>query len=86
MKTTGTQYWLDPNQDATNESGFSGLPGGLRNFSGGYSYVGSYGLWWSSSESNTTDPYMLSLFHDGGSAGSGSETKRRGFSVRCLRD
>jgi uncharacterized protein (TIGR02145 family) len=29
MKTTGLQYWISPNTDATNESGFSGLPGGL---------------------------------------------------------
>jgi len=31
MKSTGTQYWLSPNTDATNESGFSGLPGGTVN-------------------------------------------------------
>ena len=28
MKTTGTTYWDPPNTGATNESGFSGLPGG----------------------------------------------------------
>ena len=26
MKSAGTQYWIGPNTDATNESGFSGLP------------------------------------------------------------
>jgi hypothetical protein len=33
MKSIGTQYWLSPNTAATNESGFSGLPGGLRDLS-----------------------------------------------------
>ena len=28
MKSTGTQFWQSPNTDATNESGFSALPGG----------------------------------------------------------
>ena len=30
LKAVGTKYWLNPNADATNESGFNGLPGGWR--------------------------------------------------------
>jgi len=30
MKSTGTTLWTDPNEGATNESGFTGLPGGSR--------------------------------------------------------
>ncbi|MFN5628176.1 MAG: fibrobacter succinogenes major paralogous domain-containing protein [Bacteroidota bacterium] len=36
MKSTGTQYWPSPNTDATNESGFSGLPGGGRSSNGAF--------------------------------------------------
>ena len=47
MKSTGTQYWSSPNSGATNESGFSGLPGGFRNDVGSFNYIGGYGGWWS---------------------------------------
>ena len=56
MKETGTTHWPSPNQDATNTSGFTALPGGCRNNSGTFSYYGDYGklgsstFWWSSLE------------------------------------
>ncbi|PWI46430.1 hypothetical protein CEE45_16860 [Candidatus Heimdallarchaeota archaeon B3_Heim] len=34
MKETGTTHWPSPNTGATNESGFSALPGGYRNYTG----------------------------------------------------
>ncbi len=43
--------WNAPNQGATNESGFSGLPGGERYFNSNAAFygLGKYGFWWSSS-------------------------------------
>jgi len=35
MKSIGSINWNSPNEDATNSSGFSGLPGGYREFFGG---------------------------------------------------
>jgi uncharacterized protein (TIGR02145 family) len=87
MKTTGTQYWNDPNIDATNESGFSGLPGGNRSSSGDYFSVGIYGYWWSSSEETSTNlAWARGLYQTFGSVGRDNSDKKRGFSVRCLRD
>jgi hypothetical protein len=43
MKETGTLHWLTPNTDATNETGFSALPGG-RNYQGTNS-IGNTGYW-----------------------------------------
>ena len=86
MKTTGTQYWLDPNQDATNESGFSGLPGGTRNLGGDFGDVISYGLWWSSSEYDTGSAWFRDLDWYDGNANRSYGYKQAGFSVRCLRD
>jgi uncharacterized protein (TIGR02145 family) len=87
MKSTGTQYWLDPNQDATNESGFSGLPGGVRIFSQFFNF-GNTGYWWSSSENGTIDAWERNIGYNNGIAyrGNGDGDKVNGLSVRCLRD
>jgi len=87
MKSTGTQYWLSPNTDATNESGFSGLPGGYRYYNGTFDGIGDHGFWWSSTEDATYyawDRYLY--YNDGNVAWLGSFSKENGFSVRCLRD
>ena len=53
MKESGTSHWISPNTDATNSSGFTGLPGGYRNNNGTFGGIGAYGYWWSSSEIDT---------------------------------
>ncbi|MFN5214507.1 MAG: FISUMP domain-containing protein, partial [Bacteroidota bacterium] len=88
MKSTGLQYWFSPNQDATNESGFSGLPGGYRYsyYNGNFSLAVRYGLWWSSTESPPTNAWYRSLGYNYGNAGRSYDVKQDGSSVRCLRD
>ena len=87
MKSTGTQYWLSPNTDATNESGFSGLPGGYRNGGGVFNDIGNLGYWWSSTVFGQTNPWTRFLSRDTGSVYMDySNPKPYGFSVRCLRD
>lgn len=84
MKSTSTQYWI-LNQDATNESGFSGLPGGHLSF-GSFNTISYYGEWWSSSESDSNyAPFRLLNFQSGGVNWS-SGIKSDGYSVRCLKD
>ena len=78
--------WQAPNQSATNESGFSGLPGGYRGSDGDFGIVGGYGLWWSSSESGTVNAWYRYLYYNDGGAYQGSSNRRSGVSVRCLRD
>jgi uncharacterized protein (TIGR02145 family) len=87
IKSTDLQYWITPNTAATNESGFSALPGGNRDGLNGYFYgVGYYGYWWSSPESSTTGAWYRYLSYDDGNAYRYGAYKRDGFSVRCLRD
>ncbi len=48
LKESGTEHWHFPNTGATNESGFTGLPGGYRDFSGGgFSDMNYAGRFWS---------------------------------------
>jgi uncharacterized protein (TIGR02145 family) len=86
MKSTGTQYWLTPNTDATNESGFSGLPGGVRNYNGTFENIGVDGLWWSSTEFVTNYAWNRYLSYGDGNISRSGNDKTIGFSVRCLKD
>ena len=47
-KMKATTGWGSPNTGATNESGFTGIPTGLRYYSGGLIRCYNYGAWWSS--------------------------------------
>jgi uncharacterized protein (TIGR02145 family) len=86
MKATGTSLWASPNTNATNTSGFTGLPGGFRNNLGTFNFIGSSGFWWSSTENNTLNAWYRLLHYNIGSAGRANFYKERGFSVRYLRD
>ena len=77
--------WASPNTDATNNSGFAGLPGGYR-YEGGFIYVGHSGLWWTSTESDDNYAWARFLYYDFPGAYRGFNFKEFGFGVRCLRD
>jgi len=87
MKSTGTQYWGSPNEGATNESGFSGLPGGNRNWNaGGFGGLVLSGNWRSDTEAGFGEAWTYGLSIDDGILFRGDPSKNYGFSVRCLRD
>lgn len=87
MKSTGTLYWDSPNTDATNESGFSGLPGAYRDSSGLFLEVSGFGYWWSSSEHDNYDVWSRRLrYTSNGSIIRNYYGKYRGQSIRCIKD
>ena len=87
MKTIGTQYWQNPNIGASNESGFSGLPGGMRDFSNGSFYnIGLSGSWYSSTEYDANSAWYRNLSRNNAAVTRYNYDKRFGFSVRCLKD
>jgi uncharacterized protein (TIGR02145 family) len=77
-------WYADGN--GTNTSGFSGLPGGLRNFIGNFKFIGSDGFWSSSTQNNTYNAWYRNLYYDNGNVNRYFNYKADGFSVRCLRD
>ena len=80
--------WTSPNLDATNNSGFSGLPGGYREYNGYSGFSGVNGYWWSAStyENNSLVAYLRNLYYNGSVVTRGFNLKTFGFSVRCVRD
>lgn len=85
LKEPYTAHWRYPNTDASNESGFTALPGGVREDSE-YRDIEQQGSWWSATEYDIgtawfralsyTDPYFPQFTYD----------KSTGLSVRCLKD
>lgn len=61
MRETGILHWAPPNTDATNLSGFSGLPGGYRGSNGNFSFQKTHGCWWSATAYDSSLIYMRSL-------------------------
>lgn len=47
LKEIGATHWSSPNTGATNETGFTALPGGYRFNNGKFNGIGNYGSWWS---------------------------------------
>ncbi|MCC5935470.1 MAG: PEGA domain-containing protein [Balneolales bacterium] len=87
LKERGTQHWRSANTGATNESGFSALPGGWRSdFNGAFGGMGSDGYWWSSSEGLASDSWSRRLGHGNAMVSRNYNFKRVGFSVRCVGD
>ncbi len=87
MKEAETTHWTDPNTGATNESGFSGLPGGARSsFTGVFGGLGMETYYWSSTECFNTYAWYRFLTNVNADASRSFAWKVTGLSVRCLKD
>jgi uncharacterized protein (TIGR02145 family) len=91
LKTTGTieagdGLWNSPNTGATNESGFSALPGGLRLYDGTFIVVGYGGRWWSSTEVVNVGAWGRDLYYNSANIDRYYSNNEFGYSVRCVRD
>jgi uncharacterized protein (TIGR02145 family) len=86
LKETGLTHWLSPNEGATNESGFTALPGGRRNEDGSFVDIGLIGHWWSATELNETNAYQLYVYYLTPNFANFFNFKVVGYSIRCLKD
>ena len=86
LKETGTTHWASPNTGATNETGFTALPGGYRIDNGSFGDIGYYGFWWSATGSNAADAWFRYMDYSNSSVSRSNYYKEVGFSVRCVRD
>jgi uncharacterized protein (TIGR02145 family) len=84
---SGTGLWRAPNFGATNESGFTGLPGGYRsNYDGSFYSIGYAGYWWTSGDKDAASAWFQKLIYTSRKLASNAANKNIAFSVRCIRD
>jgi len=91
LKETGLIHWLAPNTGATNEYGFTAVPGGERDDSGGFNALGYYGEHWSSTPDEAIperQSHFAAIYWSNAQLEVGVTTLDQGygFSVRAVRD
>jgi uncharacterized protein (TIGR02145 family) len=90
LKEVGTNHWNNPNTGATNESGFTALPGGIRNSSfsslanGYFLGINTQAFWWSNPY-NPQGSFGCS-YNQVEAGGSDEIFYNSGLSVRCVKD
>jgi len=87
LKESGTTHWKEPNSGATNESGFTALPGGTRYNNGLFFSMGYIGYWWTFTEANVfNNGWYRSMDFSNCSVYRNYIDFNNGFSVRCIKD
>lgn len=86
LKLEGTEIWAEPNTGATNESGFSGIPGGYRQTSGKYSFLDCYAVYWTTTPYDEESAWHRNLLCDYEQVYRYHYSKGGGFSVRCMKN
>lgn len=86
LKELGTTHWREPNSYATNESGFTALPGGTRYTNGLFFTIKTIGYWWTFTGSNVLNGRYRSMSSTNGAVSRNYIDSTNGFSVRCVKD
>mgnify|MGYP000937854772 CR=1 FL=1 len=86
MKEMGTSHWKSPNTGATNESGFTGLPGGIRSpEDGSFGYITEGCGFWSSTQVNSNEAWDRFLVYADATLDKYNVQKQTAYSIRCVK-
>lgn len=85
LKEEGISHWLNTSAVVTDGYGFTALPSGYR-MGGTFQQPGYYGIFWSSTEEDATDGWMLNLISSSTQSYLESAYKTDGLSVRCIKN
>jgi uncharacterized protein (TIGR02145 family) len=85
MKEVAFLHWETPNTDATNASGFTGLPAGER-YAGIFGHIGFDGCFWSTTIEGTTTAWGRNISNILGASFQDGDNRTNGWSVRCIKD
>ncbi len=86
LKEAGTTHWNSPNTGATNESGFTALPGGIRYVDGSFSNMGYGADFWASAEGDAAGAWGRSLGYDSADVGRNGSTSTSGSRSAASRE
>jgi uncharacterized protein (TIGR02145 family) len=93
LKETGNTHWIDGEGHASNSSGFTARPGGLRvgridsYREGDFDRMGYSSYFWRTDTSHYTGSCItIELCNFSNEVGSGNPTRSAGASIRCVKD
>lgn len=83
---SSSMLWHCPNQEASNVSGFSALPGGPRYKFGMFGLLGHNATWWTATEYDENYAWFRYVGHSHAKIGRIDNEKIGGHSIRCVKD
>jgi uncharacterized protein (TIGR02145 family) len=88
MKSTGTTLWTSQSSGTDNSSGFTALPGGIRDgtTNGSFITIKTRTNFWSSTSYDSNLAYYRPLIHNSPGMTRSFDRNGYGYSVRCLKD
>lgn len=85
-KLKSLNLWSNPNDGATNETGFAGIPNGARYGDGAFVQLGTVAYYWSSSSGFMTAPFYYLGYGDSYLRYGFVGDKKSGYAIRCIKD
>jgi len=85
LKESGNEHWVAPNI-ATNESGFTALPGGHRSPNGSFINITGQAMFWCATEYLSSHSYHYDLQSNYSVIWRNGNDKDEGCSIRCIKD
>ncbi len=86
LKETGNVNWNTPNTGATNQTGFTALPGGYRSYNGYFYSAANLGTWWTATLGSSSSGRRVRMEYNNDNVTISNGSKYYGMSVRCLRN
>jgi uncharacterized protein (TIGR02145 family) len=86
LKESGTAHWTNPNTGGTNESGFTSIAAGARDYLGKFCDIDIREYWWTSTGYNTKDAWPRYVQYDVINVFRAYGSKANGFYVRCIKN
>ena len=86
LKEIGTSHWIAPNTGATDQYGFTALPGGIRPELGDYGALTMGGYWWTATQRTTSNAWMRGMSFNNSNLYRDDFNKAIGYSVRLMKD